>query len=113
VPVIVCKDTTTIYNCNYSNNQRIIQALWKKDGVIFKSVSKTDTLNVLTTNQSGTYIYETRYKGGCVSTSFPYKLTLGKIEVLLYETGANKSICEGASTSLYGGINHFLVVPLM
>ncbi len=108
VPVTVCKDTATLYNYNYGNNQRIIQALWKKDGVAFKSVSKTDTSsssNVLLTNQSGTYIYETRYKGGCVNTSLPYKVTLGKIEVLLYETGANKSICEGASTSLYGEVN--------
>ena len=108
IPVTVCKDTATLYDYNYNNNQRVIQAVWKKDGVVFKSISKLDTLDsssILTTNLPGNYVYEIRYKGGCVSTSLPYKVTLGKMDVLLYETEAIKSICEGVGTYLNGGVN--------
>lgn len=98
-PVFSCVDSVSIYGYNYSNGQRPVSYIWKKDGAVFKKSVESNTTN-LVVKQTGTYVLETTYKGGCVALSTPYKVELNKLGIVI-DTAA-RIICEGTSISLYG-----------
>ncbi len=113
IPIVSCQDSVTILGNSTSisqyyyygpvNNQRVIGYTWKKDGQIFKPSNNQETTQSITTNQEGTYVLETQYKGGCVSLSQPYKVSLGKLVVSMdRQTSYDNNICEGDKITFYG-----------
>ncbi len=116
IPIVSCRDSVTIQgnatstsaNNYYGpvNNQRAIGYTWKKDGQIIKSLNKNEIYQNITTNQEGTYVLETQYKGGCVSISKPYKVSLGKLSVSMYSgTAYDNNICEGEKITFNGFVS--------
>ncbi|MEA5402166.1 T9SS type A sorting domain-containing protein [Arcicella sp. DC2W] len=107
IPIASCQDSVTIRGNSNSisansyegpvNNQRAIGYTWKKDGQIFKPLNNQESTQSITTNQEGTYVLETQYKGGCVSLSQPYKISLGKLVVSISSSQPtyDYNICEG------------------
>lgn len=113
IPIVSCQDSVTIRGNSTStsvnnsdgamNSQRAIGYTWKKDGQIFKPSNNQETNQSITTNQEGTYVLETQYKGGCVSLSQPYKVSLGKLVVSMdRQTSYDNNICEGDKITFYG-----------
>ncbi|MEA5258086.1 T9SS type A sorting domain-containing protein [Arcicella aquatica] len=113
IPIASCQDSVTFRGNTNSisansydgpvNNQRAIGYTWKKDGQIIKSLNKNETDQTITTNLEGTYVLETQYKGGCVSLSQPYKVSLRKLAVLMdSQTAYDNNICEGNNIILTG-----------
>ncbi|MET3125515.1 uncharacterized protein YneR [Arcicella rosea] len=113
IPITTCQDSVTFRGNSNSisansydgpvNNQRAIGYAWKKDGQIFKPSNNQETNQSITTNQEGTYVLETQYKGGCVSLSQPYKVSLGKLVVSMdRQTSYDNNICEGDKITFYG-----------
>lgn len=111
VPIASCQNSISFMGLSSTgydvstDDKRAIEYTWKKDGVIFKSLNKNDTAQFITTNQEGTYLLETRYKGGCTTISQPYKVTLNKLAVKLNNEDSatfDKNICEGSRVGLDG-----------
>ncbi|MDR6561216.1 MULTISPECIES: T9SS type A sorting domain-containing protein [unclassified Arcicella] len=113
IPIVSCQDSVTILGNSTStsinsydgamNSQRAIGYTWKKDGQIFKPSNNQENTQSITTNQEGTYVLETQYKGGCVSLSQPYKVSLGKLVVSMdRQTSYDNNICEGNKITFYG-----------
>ena len=94
-----CVDSVSIYGYYYSNGQRPISYVWKKDGAVFKKGDEFGITNLIV-KQAGTYSLETTYKGGCVGLSTPYKVELSKLGISV--DTSTRTICEGTSTTLYG-----------
>ncbi|MEA5426442.1 T9SS type A sorting domain-containing protein [Arcicella lustrica] len=105
IPIVACKDTITFTSSPSSvfYDQTPIQYTWKKDGNIFKSLSKSDSTDRISTNQDGNYVLETLYQNGCKSITPPYKITLRKLNTTIYTN--QSSICEGEKTAINGYIN--------
>jgi len=92
-----CADSTSIYGAYYSQGQRPILFTWKKDGVVYKKTTDYNNTN-LVVKQSGDYVLETTYKGGCAAVSSVKKVVLNKMLISVDTT--SRFLCDGASVSL-------------
>jgi hypothetical protein len=101
--LFVCADSTVVYGDTYLTRQeRPVGYTWKKDGAIFKKTNAGESPN-LTIKQSGTYVLETTYKGGCIANATPVKVELNKMQVILTDVPSIE-ICDGTAIRLYPNI---------
>lgn len=100
----ICGDSTVIYGSSYSPSQRAIAYNWKKDGVLIKTLTSDESPNYLMVKESGTYVLETTYKGGCIAKNSPSKVILNSINVKLTDVIKGK-LCDGSSTTIYGDLS--------
>ncbi|MEA5458262.1 T9SS type A sorting domain-containing protein [Arcicella sp. LKC2W] len=92
-----CADSTSIYGSYYSQGQRPIMFTWKKDGAVYKKTTDYNSTSLII-KQSGSYVLETTFKGGCMAVSPVNKVVLNKMLVNVDTT--SKTLCDGASVSL-------------
>lgn len=92
--VFFCADSTRLSGNTYSPNQRPISYSWKKDGVVVKKVTNPNESSSLIVKQSGSYVLETAYKGGCVANATPLKVELSKMNLLISDV-SSLEICDG------------------
>ncbi len=97
--IFSCSDSTLVYGSTNSPNQRPISYSWKKDGVVVKKIMNANESISLTVKQSGTYILETTFKGGCIASATPLKVQLNKMDVILTDV-QSLEICDGTTTTL-------------
>ena len=101
--IAICADSTVIYGSSYSPSQRPIAYNWKKDGMLVKTLYSDDRSNFIV-KESGTYVLETTYKGGCIAKSNPYKVTLNSINVTLTDYIVS-TLCDGSNTTIYSSLS--------
>ena len=104
--IAICADSTVIYADYDSPSQHPIAYNWKKDGVLYRTLYSNDNPSTLLVKESGTYILETTYKGGCIAKSSPYKVTLNSIDLSLTDNIKGK-LCDESYTTIYGRLYGF------
>ncbi|MDH4459919.1 MAG: hypothetical protein QE277_00740, partial [Flectobacillus sp.] len=102
----ICADSTVIYAGYDSPSQRPIAYNWKKDGMLYRTLYSNDNPSTLLVKESGTYILETTYKGGCIAKSNPNKVTLNSINVTLIDYMVS-TLCDGSNTTIYSSLSGF------
>jgi hypothetical protein len=103
-----CADSTFISSNTSSYGQRPVGYSWKKDGIVVKKTNANETSS-LTVKQSGTYVLETTYKGGCIATSTPLKVELNKMDIVISEI-PSLEICDNVAITLKPYINNNLSI---
>jgi hypothetical protein len=92
--LFVCADSTVVYGNTSSPGQRPISHSWKKDGVVVKKITNANESSSLIVKQSGTYVLETTYKGGCIANATPLKVELNKMDVRITDV-PSIDLCDG------------------
>ncbi|MDH4461352.1 MAG: hypothetical protein QE277_08020, partial [Flectobacillus sp.] len=100
----ICADSTVIYADYDSPSQRPIVYNWKKDGMLYRTLYSNDNPSTLLVKESGTYILETTYKGGCIAKSSPYKITLSNMTITLTDEIEGK-LCDSDNTTINGDLS--------